>query len=280
MVAVLALLQGMSLDVCNLELCVQVLSSVIAQQPDYWSETATFSLSLPLSPPPPSLPVSLCVSLSPLSPLYLSHSSLWSMPGACVVGASVFGCVFVSVQLRLWTCYHVYCVLVRQARVFVCVCIPDWPCFDLWCSVVFELKSYVWQRLVLKQRGSSADKAGVPGGSTVTVIGLLESWAVTLYPDWPNYWTECNWTASNQIWRLHQQMERMSVKTWWCQRLSFNKDKGYNLYIWDVLWEWSSYHVVTFQSFVEWRPWDGSTPAQLRPLWEPWFSVIPEFIMW
>lgn len=117
-------------------------------------------------PPSPSLLPSfpLSLSLSLLSPLYLSHSSLWSMPGACVVGASVFGCVFMSVRLRLWTCYHVHCVLVRQARVFVCVCIPDWPCFDLPCSVVFELESCVWLRLVLKQQGPSADKTGVPGG--------------------------------------------------------------------------------------------------------------------
>ena len=112
-----------------------------------------------------SLSVSFCLSLSQLSPLYLSHSSLWSMPGACVVGASVFRCVFVSVRLRLWKCYHVYCVSVRQACVRLCVCISDWPCFDLPCSVVFELKSWVWQRLVLKQRGPSADKTRAPGAT-------------------------------------------------------------------------------------------------------------------
>lgn len=164
------------------------------------------SLSLPLSL---SRSVSLSLSLSPLSPLYLSHSSLWSMPVACAVGDGVFGCVFVSVQLRLWTCYHVYCVLVQWACVFVCVCIPDWPCFDLPCSVVFELKSCVWQRLVLKQQGPSADKTGVPGAtgssvklhsSTVTVTGLCKSLypkKKPLYPDqtlfdWPDYLSEGN----------------------------------------------------------------------------------------
>lgn len=71
-------------------------------QPDYWHETATFSLSL---------------SLPPLSTLYLARPSLWSMPGVCAAGAAVF----VSVQLRLWMCYHVYCALVWRWRVFVCV---------------------------------------------------------------------------------------------------------------------------------------------------------------
>ena len=96
-------LHGMSLDVCKLERFVPVPHTAVWLLK--WD-----SLSL-------SLPMTLCLSLSLLSRLYLSHSYLWSMPGACAVGAVVF----VSVQLRLWTCYHVDCVLVRQARVFVCV---------------------------------------------------------------------------------------------------------------------------------------------------------------
>lgn len=108
-------LHGMSLDVCKLERCVPALSSVIAAHSSLTTEVR--------QPPSPSLalslPVSLCValSLSPLSPLYLSHSSLWSMPGTCAVGAGVF----VSVQLRLWTCYHVYCVC-SAPMACVCVC--------------------------------------------------------------------------------------------------------------------------------------------------------------
>lgn len=112
-------LYGMSSDGYKLELCVPALSSVIAAHSSLTTEVR--------QPPSPSLalslPVSLCVSLSlsPLSPLYLSHSSLWSMPGTCAVGAGVFGCVFVSVQLRLWTCYHVYCVC-SAPMACVCVC--------------------------------------------------------------------------------------------------------------------------------------------------------------
>ncbi len=108
-------LHGKSLDVFNLGLSVPVVSSDIAIH----SSQQITEVRQP--PSPLSLSLSLSFSASPLSPLYLSHSSLWSMPGACAVGASVFGCVFVSVQLRLWTCYHVYFVLVRRAHVFVCV---------------------------------------------------------------------------------------------------------------------------------------------------------------
>lgn len=112
---------SLSLDVCKLELRVPDLSSVIAAHSSLITEVrpATFSLSLCLS-------VSLCVSLSlpPLSPLYLSHSSLWSMPGAC---CSRSQCVWMCVcECDAEIMDALSCALRVSApmpRAFLCVCV-------------------------------------------------------------------------------------------------------------------------------------------------------------
>lgn len=71
------------------------------------------------SSPPPTLPFPALHSLSLISSLSITFLPLINARGMC--GQScVFRCVFASVQLRLWTCYRVYCVLVWQARVCVC----------------------------------------------------------------------------------------------------------------------------------------------------------------
>lgn len=107
-------------NVCKLELCVLSLSPAAAAHSSLTTEVR--------QPPSPSIAVSLPVSLSlssshsPLSPLYLSHSSLWSMPGACAVGAAV--CLNVCLWVHDWDYAHVIVCSVcatRRWRVFVCV---------------------------------------------------------------------------------------------------------------------------------------------------------------
>lgn len=94
-----------SLDVCKLELRVPDLSSVIAAHSSQITEVrpATFSLSLS-----PSHSVSLCLFLPYLPSIY-RIPPFDQCQGHVAVGASVFGCVFVSAPLRLWTRYHVRC---------------------------------------------------------------------------------------------------------------------------------------------------------------------------
>lgn len=129
--------------------------------------TTTYSLTLPVSLP---LSLSYLPSIYHIPPFDQCQGHVWSEPVCLGVCEWDYGSVIMCT------------VCLCSERVCLCVCIPDWPCFDLPCSAVFELKSCVWQGLVLKQWGPSVDKAGFLRAtcrsvklysSSVTVMGLL-----------------------------------------------------------------------------------------------------------
>lgn len=114
------------------------------------------------------LPLLLClaqplfISFSLISPLSITFLPLINARGMCSRSRRVFECVFVSARPRLCTCYRVCCA--RNAAM-ACVCVCAYQIGRALIShavFVFELKSCVWQRLVLKQRGPPLDKMGVP----------------------------------------------------------------------------------------------------------------------